>query len=157
MIDSFLAGDNTTIFMYGQTTSGKTYTMLGDTHCEGLIIYSLKDIFRKFPKANLTNKNRITISYLEIYNEQINDLLSPGSVNLKIQEDTVQGLKQCEAQCFEETRELLMKGEEQRSYKEKSMHDHSSRSHTIFQIVGVMIFRGSTMLRRGKLGAVSIW
>ena len=56
--------------MYGQTTSGKTYTMLGDERTEGLIIHSLRDIF-----GNKEAKNRINISYLEIYNEQINDLL----------------------------------------------------------------------------------
>lgn len=56
--------------MYGQTTSGKTYTMLGNLNTEGLIVYSLKDIFGK-KDENTT----IKISYLEIYNEQINDLL----------------------------------------------------------------------------------
>lgn len=76
---------------------------------------------------------------MEIYNEQINDLLNPGSVNLKIQEDTVQGLKQCEAASFQEAELFLQKGEEQRSYKEKSIHDHSSRSHTIFQIVEYLL------------------
>ena len=56
--------------MYGQTTSGKTYTMLGDQQTEGLILLSLRDIFSK-KDENMT----INISYLEIYNEQINDLL----------------------------------------------------------------------------------
>ena len=134
MIDNFLDGENSTIFMYGQTTSGKTYTMLGDGNYEGLITFSLKDIFDKFGKKQVKNL-KIAISYLEIYNEQINDLLNPGSVNLKIIEENVQGLKYCEAGSFEEAEELLLKGEEQRCYKEKSIHDHSSRSHTIFQIV----------------------
>jgi centromeric protein E len=56
--------------MYGQTTSGKTYTMLGNQSTEGMIIHSLRDIFSK--KEPTTS---IKISYLEIYNEQINDLL----------------------------------------------------------------------------------
>jgi len=79
VVQDFLAGNNATIFMYGQTTTGKTYTMLGDQRTEGLIIYSLRDIFTS--KAPGTH---IDISYLEIYNEQINDLLKQGSVNLKI-------------------------------------------------------------------------
>ena len=76
--------------MYGQTTSGKTYTMLGDENAEGLILQSLRDVFdQKNPQ------NSINISYLEIYNEQINDLLQEGSVNLKIADENVQGLSQC--------------------------------------------------------------
>ena len=82
-----MQGSHSTIFMYGQTTSGKTYTMLGNENTEGLIVYSLKDIFGK-KDENTT----IKISYLEIYNEQINDLLKEGSVNLKIVDENVLGL-----------------------------------------------------------------
>ncbi len=85
-----MIGNTATIFMYGQTTSGKTYTMLGNETTQGLIAYSLKDIFSKN-----YSKNKIMISYLEIYNEQINDLLKEGFVNLKIVDETVQGLTQC--------------------------------------------------------------
>ena len=76
--------------MYGQTTSGKTFTMLGDQHVNGLIIYSLKDICQSLLDQDDV---RLCISYLEIYNEQINDLLSPGSTNLKIIDDKVHGAK----------------------------------------------------------------
>jgi centromeric protein E len=76
--------------MYGQTTSGKTYTMLGNETTEGLILYSLKHIFGKVPP-----QTSLKISYLEIYNEQINDLLKEGSVNLKIVDESVMGLSQC--------------------------------------------------------------
>jgi centromeric protein E len=84
LVDSFVSGMNSTIFMYGQTTSGKTYTMLGDENYEGIISYSLKDIYTKFGKQT-GNSKHLAISYLEIYNEQINDLLTPGAVNLRIQ------------------------------------------------------------------------
>lgn len=63
VVEDFLQGNHATIFMYGQTTSGKTYTMLGDTATEGLILFSLKDIFQKLPAGT-----SISISYLEIYN-----------------------------------------------------------------------------------------
>ena len=63
VVEEFLQGSNSTIFMYGQTTSGKTYTMLGDQRTEGLILHSLRDIFTlKDPKSS------VNISYLEIYN-----------------------------------------------------------------------------------------
>jgi len=77
--------------MYGQTTSGKTYTMLGNQSTEGMITHSLRDIF-----SNKSTQARLKISYLEIYNEQINDLLQEGAVNLKIADEVVQGLSQCD-------------------------------------------------------------
>jgi len=117
--------------MYGQTTSGKTFTMLGDHHVSGLIFYSLRDICAYLLEMEDT---QLCITYLEIYNEQINDLLNPGSTNLKIIDDKVHGAKECEIKSYEEALKLLEMGEEQRSYSEKKYHDHSSRSHTIFQI-----------------------
>ena len=73
--------------MYGQTTSGKTYTMLGDHQTEGIITFSLQDICA----SRKNNHNKLLISYFEIYNEQVNDLLHPGGVNLKIVDDKVYG------------------------------------------------------------------
>jgi hypothetical protein len=136
VVDEFLLGSHATIFMYGQTTSGKTYTMLGDHDTEGIILFSLKDIFHKLaPSASLS------ISYLEIYNEQINDLLQEGAVNLKIADEQVVGLSQCTVADIEEALDLLQEGEYQRAYAEKKHHDHSSRSHTIFQVVAPALFR----------------
>lgn len=60
VVEDFTLGQNGTIFMYGQTTSGKTYTMLGNETNEGLIIYSLRDIFSKFKMQ----KQTINMSYL---------------------------------------------------------------------------------------------
>lgn len=61
-------------------------------------------------------------------------MLNPGSVNLKIADDQVLGAQLIAIDSFEQAMELLQMGEEQRSYSEKKYHDHSSRSHTIFQI-----------------------
>lgn len=82
---------------------------------------------------------KIKISYLEIYNESINDLLVPGSHNLKIKDDKeygvkVVGLKSQQVWTFEQALILMNYGEEHRVYKETSIHEHSSRSHTIFRI-----------------------
>ncbi len=78
--------------MYGQTTSGKTHTMLGGTNEQGLIIYSLKDIFKHFQKCK--EKGSVYISYMEIYNQQINDLLNPDGLNLKVVDDHPQNLSE---------------------------------------------------------------
>jgi hypothetical protein len=133
VVEEFLQGSHATIFMYGQTTSGKTYTMLGNSNTEGLILFSLKDIFQKLPPSA-----SLSISYLEIYNEQINDLLQEGAVNLKIVDEQVVGLSQCAVHDIEDALDLLQMGECQRAYAEKKHHDHSSRSHTIFQVVYIV-------------------
>ena len=83
--------------MYGQTTSGKTYTMLGDENSAGIVIYSLIDVFDRVKNINLsknTQKLKIVISYMEIYNEQVNDLLNPDQTNLKIVDASVPNLTQ---------------------------------------------------------------
>lgn len=147
-IQMVLSGFNATIFMYGQTTSGKTFTMLGNDENPGLLPFTLLDVFKEIVstlhphplKDQSGQKYSVLISYLEIYNEQINDLLNPGMVNLKMHEDAkgnpiVNQLKICEVTTFDQAIALLKYGEEQRSYREKNIHEHSSRSHTIFQLV----------------------
>lgn len=133
-----LNGYNGSVFMYGQTTSGKTYTMLGTPKSPGILPWTLRDIFNEINK-DLDRSYKIKISYLEIYNESINDLLVPGSIGLKIKEDKefgvkVVGLKSQQVWTFEQALILMNFGEEHRIYKETSIHEHSSRSHTIFRI-----------------------
>jgi len=133
-----LNGYNGSVFMYGQTTSGKTFTMLGTPKSPGILPCTLRDIFNEVNK-NLTHTYKVRISYLEIYNENINDLLVPGSTGLKIKDDKefgvkVVGLKTQQVWTFEQALILMNYGEEHRVYKETSIHEHSSRSHTIFRV-----------------------
>ena len=134
-----LIGYNGSIFMYGQTTSGKTYTMLGTPEIPGILPCTVRDIFIAISNNESQNEYKVWISYLEIYNESINDLLNPGSTNLKLKEDAnygtkVVGLKEQQVWTFEQAIILMNYGEEHRVYKETSVHEHSSRSHTIFRI-----------------------
>eukprot|EP00359_Climacostomum_virens_P006452 CAMPEP_0204902852 /NCGR_PEP_ID=MMETSP1397-20131031/3921_1 /ASSEMBLY_ACC=CAM_ASM_000891 /TAXON_ID=49980 /ORGANISM="Climacostomum Climacostomum virens, Strain Stock W-24" /LENGTH=1040 /DNA_ID=CAMNT_0052071421 /DNA_START=20 /DNA_END=3139 /DNA_ORIENTATION=- len=138
IVQSVLDGYNGAIFMYGQTTSGKTYTMLGTPDLPGVLPCSVRDIFTAITTDTQFEYN-VWASYLEIYNEQINDLLSPGSTNLKIKEDPkqgvrIQGLKQQQVWTFDQVIILMNYGEEHRCYRETSIHEHSSRSHTIFKL-----------------------
>lgn len=84
-------GYNGTVFMYGQTTSGKTYTMLGTPESPGILPCTVRDIF-SLSKNDPTHEYKVWVSYLEIYNENINDLLVPGSSNLKLKEDPTFGV-----------------------------------------------------------------
>lgn len=133
-----LNGYNGSVFMYGQTTSGKTYTMLGTPKSPGILPCTLRDIFNHVNK-DLEHSYKIKISYMEIYNEIVNDLLIPGSTGLKIKDDKefgvkVVGLKSQQVWTFEQALILMNYGEEHRVYKETSIHEHSSRSHTIFRL-----------------------
>lgn len=79
-------GINGTIFAYGQTSSGKTYTMQGTKSSPGIISLSIKDVFN-FIEKHSHGEFLLRVSYLEIYNEVIKDLLQPNKDNLKIHEN----------------------------------------------------------------------
>ena len=138
VIKAVMQGYNGTVLVYGQTTSGKTYTMLGTPDRPGVLPCALRDIFKAI-ESDPENQYNIRVSYLEVYNEIINDLLVPGATNLRIKDDAVEGivvagLKKEPVEVFEDTIALLNYGEEHRCYRETSVHEHSSRSHTIFKI-----------------------
>ena len=140
VIKSFIKGINGTIFVYGQTTSGKTYTMLGNVDYPGILPCSLKNLFDLLKKEKREKNLNFNLycSYIEIYNEIIHDLIGD-STGCKIIEDNKYGLIVPEAQkicinSFEEGIQLKDIGEEKRQYKDTIINDYSSRSHTIFQL-----------------------
>ncbi len=83
-----MQGYNGTVLVYGQTTSGKTYTMLGSPDKPGILPCALRDVFKGI-QADAEHEYRVSVSYLEVYNEIINDLLVPGATNLRIKDDHV--------------------------------------------------------------------
>jgi Cdc6-like AAA superfamily ATPase len=135
-----LNGINGTIFLYGQTGSGKTHTMLGVSN-DGILIQSLKDLFDEV-QNDLDKSFVVRCSYIEIYNEQIFDLLKPHnklSEVLTVAEDFtkefyVRGVIEESVQNIGEILEVLSRGEKNRHYAQTSMNHHSSRSHTIFRL-----------------------
>ena len=86
IIKSVLSGYNGTIFLYGQTTSGKTFTMLGNPEKPGILPCALRDIFNQIEK-DTENEYNVYCSYIEIYNENLIDLLNSHSPNLKLIDD----------------------------------------------------------------------
>ena len=141
VVKSVIDGYNGSIFMYGQTTSGKTFTMLGSPNSPGILPCSLNDIFI-FVKQLEENNNNMVIniycSYIEIYNEKINDLLN-NSNNLKLIDDKkygtiVSGAKRVKIKNFDQGIAIKDYGEENRNYRETLINEYSSRSHCIFQI-----------------------
>lgn len=146
---SCLCGYNGSIFAYGQTGSGKTFTIMGaliDTHLNvqsrGILPRCLEYIFTCIKRELKKNPNiqyLVKGSFLEIYNEQINDLLAPELTNLQIREDIkkgayVEALHQDTVTSFDETFKLLDKGIRNRHIGSTSMNEKSSRSHSVFTL-----------------------
>jgi hypothetical protein len=88
---SSLDGINGTIFAYGQTSSGKTFTMKGTRDFPGVIPLSIQDIFRQV-ESTPNREFLLRVSYIEIYNENIRDLLAGDNKTLKIREDLERGV-----------------------------------------------------------------
>ena len=138
IVDSAMAGMNGSVFCYGQTASGKTHTMKGDPSQPGLLSLAMQHVFAAIERR-MCDKWLLRVSYIEIYNERIRDLLEPSNDNLAIhvtkdkgahvapREEVVRSVDECVA--------LLEEGEKHRHYGCTQMNDFSSRSHTIFRLV----------------------
>ncbi|XP_072220792.1 uncharacterized protein stard9 [Leuresthes tenuis] len=137
-------GYNVCLFAYGQTGSGKTYTMMGTPDSIGLTPRICQGLFRAedaFPDQN--NSSRVEISFLEIYNERVRDLLRGGEqkkrASLRVREHPekgpyVQDLSQHAVSDCKQAMDLLEEGIANRITAATHNHDASSRSHAIFTI-----------------------
>ncbi|KAM6221995.1 centromere-associated protein E [Rhynchocyon petersi] len=141
IIEAAIQGYNGTIFAYGQTASGKTYTMMGSQDYLGVIPRAIHDIFKKikeFPDREFL----LRVSYMEIYNETITDLLcdTRKMKPLIIREDFnrnvyVSDLTEEVVYTSEMALKWITKGEKNRHYGITKMNQRSSRSHTIFRMI----------------------
>ncbi|KAI7902099.1 P-loop containing nucleoside triphosphate hydrolase protein [Cokeromyces recurvatus] len=139
LINQAMEGFNATVFAYGQTASGKTFTMMGTETEPGVIPRSVSQIF-DFIKKAATREFLLRVSYLEIYNETIKDLLNPSNDNLKIQQDKIRGvyvtpLTEEVVTCAEDVMRIIERGEANRHISSTDYNLHSSRSHTLFQMI----------------------
>ena len=144
-VQSVLEGYNSTIFCYGQTGTGKTYTMEGFTYesknpNRGIIQRTIQDIFNFIETTSDSNtKFIIRASFLQIYNENISDLLKSDKKNLQIREDKKKGiyvdlLSEWAVRSPLDLYALLRRGGGSRTTSATYMNDVSSRSHAVFQI-----------------------
>ncbi|KAK1411901.1 hypothetical protein QVD17_32747 [Tagetes erecta] len=137
VVSGAMEGVNGTIFAYGVTSSGKTHTMHGDQRSPGIIPLAVKDAFSIIQETP-NREFLLRVSYLEIYNEVVNDLLNPAGQNLRIREDTqgafVEGIKEEVVLSPAHVLSLIAAGEEHRHVGSTNFNLHSSRSHTIFTL-----------------------
>ncbi|RLM84956.1 hypothetical protein C2845_PM04G12870 [Panicum miliaceum] len=139
IVDSVVQGFNGTVFAYGQTNSGKTYTMRGSANEPGIIPLAVHDLFQRI-EEHMDREFLVRMSYMEIYNEEINDLLVPEHRKLQIHESSekgifVAGLREEIVTCAEQVMDFMSFGESHRHIGETNMNLYSSRSHTIFRMI----------------------
>ncbi|KAB8356678.1 hypothetical protein FH972_024254 [Carpinus fangiana] len=142
LLDNAFAGYNNCIFAYGQTGSGKSYSMMGYGPEAGVIPKICKDMFDRIDKLQLdkTNTCTVEVSYLEIYNERVRDLLNPSNKgNLKVREHPstgpyVEDLAKLLVRSFPEIENLMDEGNKARTVAATNMNETSSRSHAVFTL-----------------------
>lgn len=148
VVDCAFQGYNACVFAYGQTGSGKTFTMMGDCNDDvkqGLVPRICNSLFKRMKVGQEEGTGYKTqVSYLEIYNERVRDLLGPQSVGhaLRVREHRIHGpyvenLSQHPVDDFEEIHSCMMRGNAERTTASTNMNDTSSRSHAIVTITFV--------------------
>ncbi|XWS54846.1 hypothetical protein CRYUN_Cryun10bG0124600 [Craigia yunnanensis] len=153
MVENCLSGYNSCMFAYGQTGSGKTYTMLGEIEDlevkpspqRGMTPRIFEFLFARILAEEEIRKDEklkynCKCSFLEIYNEQITDLLDPSATNLLLREDVkkgvyVENLSEFEVQTVSDILKLLTQGSLSRKVAATNMNRESSRSHSVFTCV----------------------
>uniref|UniRef100_A0A3Q2YV03 Kinesin-like protein n=1 Tax=Hippocampus comes TaxID=109280 RepID=A0A3Q2YV03_HIPCM len=170
LIDSVLAGFNGTIFAYGQTGTGKTYTMQGmwlDTEKRGVIPNAFDHIFTHISRSQSDKQYLVRASYLEIYREEIRDLLDPSHASargLELRESPETGvyvpdLTSCVCKSIKEIEEVMNVGNQARAVAATHMNEYSSRSHALFLITvecGQPGPDGRKHIRVGRLNLVDL-
>jgi len=138
-----MEGYNAVVFAYGQTASGKTFTLTGSPSNPGIIPLAITDLFAQI-RASPDREFLLRASYLELYNEAILDLLSPDmgkeltlSEGKKKGEVVINGLTEMAVRTEEEVTRLLKMGEDRRKVGGTDWNARSSRSHCVFRIVGL--------------------
>uniref|UniRef100_A0A6Q2WXG2 Kinesin family member 13Bb n=1 Tax=Esox lucius TaxID=8010 RepID=A0A6Q2WXG2_ESOLU len=143
LLDNAFLGYNACIFAYGQTGSGKSYTMMGSPEQPGLIPRLCSSLFgRTLQEQREGESFTVEVSYMEIYNEKVRDLLDPkGSRQaLRVREHKVMGpyvdgLSQLAVACYKDIESLMSEGNKSRTVAATNMNEESSRSHAVFNII----------------------
>jgi hypothetical protein len=169
LVESVIEGYNGTIFAYGQTGCGKSHTMLGlrdNPEQKGIIPHAFDHIFGCIDEKKDSTKFLVRASYLEIYNEEIHDLLTTkGSMpKLNLGEDKdrgifVKGLTMIIVKSIKEIEKVMNDGAAKRKTAETNMNKESSRSHSIFTIyieTAEDDDSGESKIKAGKLNLVDL-
>ncbi|KAI1897822.1 hypothetical protein AGOR_G00087220 [Albula goreensis] len=143
LLHNAFQGYNACIFAYGQTGSGKSYTMMGSVDQPGLIPRLCSSLFERTLQHQREEESfTVEVSYMEIYNEKVRDLLDPkGSRQaLRVREHKVlgpyvDGLSRLAVASYKDIESLMSEGNKSRTVAATNMNEESSRSHAVFIII----------------------
>lgn len=165
IVESVMQGFNGTVFAYGQTSSGKTFTMTGssidDQVNRGIIPRMVRTVFQQIHDSTESIEFTVKVAYSEIYMERIKDLLDPSKSNLKVKEDKSRGiyiddLTEEYVSNDEEVYDLMRVGTSNREVAYTHMNAGSSRSHSIFMITIAQNNTKDLSAKSGKLYLVDL-
>ena len=167
IVDSIFQGYNGTIFAYGQTGCGKTFTMMGivtDPNLKGVIPNAFDHIFGFIKTEGESRKFILRCSFVEIYNEEVRDLLGNKDKKLNIRDDPKKGtflqdLTYINIKNPNDIEKALDKGNKNRHVGQTSMNDQSSRSHSLFTVyleIEEKGENGQSRIKSGKLNLVDL-
>jgi len=138
LIDGVLSGFNATVFAYGATGCGKTHTITGTPESPGIVYLLMKDLFGRVADQEDDFTTEISISYLEIYNETIRDLLNPNAPVLNLREAnssvSVPGLSTLTPTCASDVITVISSGNSHRTVHGTEANAVSSRSHAVMSV-----------------------
>ncbi|WVR08515.1 hypothetical protein IAU60_005570 [Kwoniella sp. DSM 27419] len=144
LLDHSFEGFNTCIFAYGQTGSGKSYSMMGYGADKGIIPLTTSELFRRIDERTSIDQclsYTVEVSYIEIYNEKVRDLLNPKNKgNLKVREHPslgpyVEDLSKLLVENYGQMMTLMDEGNKARTVASTNMNETSSRSHAVFTVI----------------------
>lgn len=139
LLDTFINGQDVLMFCYGITNAGKTYTVSGTPDNPGILKRSMDFIFPKIMTPRYKYKPKLEVSFVEIYNERIHDLLDSNNQNLKLCINTkgdveVKGCSEVPVNSTDDITYIVKKGEEKRHSGTTELNSRSSRSHSVFRL-----------------------
>lgn len=147
LLEHGFAGFNACILAYGQTGSGKSYSMMGYGQDKGIIPLTCLELFDRVALQTAADSNlsiSVEVSYIEIYNEKVRDLLNPKNTgNLRVREHPslgpyVEDLSKLVVSSYDEMMTLMDEGNKARTVAATNMNETSSRSHAVFTLLLTM-------------------
>ncbi|KNC22948.1 hypothetical protein FF38_13754 [Lucilia cuprina] len=162
LVSSVLEGYNGCIFAYGQTGTGKTFTMegiRGNDELVGIIPRTFEQIWLHINRTE-NFQFLVDVSYLEIYMEELRDLLKPNSKHLEVRESSsgvyVPNLHSITCKSVDDMMNVMKVGNKNRTIGFTNMNEHSSRSHAIFMIKIEMCDIETNTIKVGKLNLIDL-
>ncbi|KAJ6539068.1 kinesin-domain-containing protein [Mycena capillaripes] len=164
LLQGLLNGYNATVFAYGATGCGKTHTISGTESDPGIIYLTMADLFQRIEDRRDEWNVEVMVTFLEIYNEEIRDLLAdPGTPiprgGLSIREDKtvkVAGLAELRPNSAEEVKEIVLQGNLRRTQSPTLANATSSRSHAVLQVHITQSPRTASLSEQRTMATLSI-